>query len=194
VSLLWALPVGLVFFAVYPLSNWLTARRANPLHLYFDWELAIPLVPEFVWAYLSMYLLFLVPPLFLAAAKFPTLGKQLIVGTLIGGVVFLAAPAVLGFERSLPLQAPYRDIFAGLHGIDAPHNLVPSLHVVFSTLIALACADFARPSVRVALWAWLAVIVASTVLVHQHHVIDLVAALGLAAWLRRRWPLTTARA
>ena len=98
-------------------------------------------------------------------------------------------PAALGFERALPPDAPYRQIFEAIHHVDAPHNLVPSLHVVFSSVIALACASFARPSFRWLLWVWLALIVVSTVLVHQHHLIDVLAALLLVVALRSRWKL-----
>jgi membrane-associated phospholipid phosphatase len=66
-----------------------------------------------------------------------------------------------------------------MFSIDRPFNLVPALHVIFSCAIALACADFARPAVRIALWGWLAVIVASTLFVHQHHLLDLLVAFAI---------------
>lgn len=188
-SLPWAGLIGVVFFAVYPLCNWLAAQRPSPWRVHFDWELAIPFVPQFAWAYLSMYALFVLPPAFVPAARFRSLSLQLIAGTLASGAVFLLLPAELGFARVVPAEAPYDRIFAALHGIDRPHNLVPSLHVVFTSVIALACADFARPWAKVALRLWLATVIASTVLVHQHHIVDVVSALVLVALLRRAWPL-----
>ena len=89
--------------------------------------------------------------------------SKLIAGTLLAGAVFLLLPARLGFVRELPPE-PYTAWFALMFRLDAPHNLVPSLHVVFSGLIALACADVARPWVRRVLYGWLALIGASTVL------------------------------
>jgi membrane-associated phospholipid phosphatase len=74
--------------------------------------------------------------------------------------------------------------------IDRPHNLVPSLHVIFSCAIALACADFASGALRIALLAWLVVIVASTLLVHQHHLLDLLVAFAIVYLLRRRYEVT----
>lgn len=185
----WGTAVGLVFFAVYPATNELTAHRSGHWRLYLAAEQAIPFVPAAVWLYLSMYLLFLLPALFVPARAAPALGRQLIAGCVIGGLAFLLFPAVLGFERTLPAQAPYREIFQALHRVDAPHNLVPSLHVVFSSLIALACAQFARPAVGTGLRLWLALIVLSTLLVHQHHLLDVATALLLVAALRARWPL-----
>ncbi len=188
--ILWGLIIGIVFFSIYPASNWLTAKRGDLWHLYLESELSIPFVPQFVWVYLSMYLLFAMPPLFVPAHAAAAVGKQLIAGCVACGLLFLIFPAVLGFERALPPNAPYHQIFKAIHDIDAPHNLVPSLHVVFSTVIALACANFARPAFRWLLWAWLLVIVASTILVHQHHLIDVLAALLLVAVLRWRWKVS----
>jgi len=187
--ILWGSFIGIVFFAIYPASNWLTSHRTDLWHLYFEKELSIPFLPEFVWLYLSMYLLFALPPFFVPAHAAARVGKQLIAGCAACGLLFLLFPAALGFERALPPDAPYRQIFEAIHHVDAPHNLVPSLHVVFSSVIALACASFARPSFRWLLWVWLALIVVSTVLVHQHHLIDVLAALLLVVALRSRWKL-----
>ena len=183
--LVWSFWVGVAFFSIYPAMNWLTSLRARPWHLYMPAELAIPFVPQFVWAYFSMNILFLLPLFVLPASRMPALGKQLIAGSLISAICFLLLPAELGFVRQLPGRAPYDAIFAGVFSVDRPYNLVPSLHVIFSAAIALACADVLRPAARVALLAWLTAIVASTVLVHQHHLIDVGAALAIVVVLRR---------
>jgi len=185
--LAWSLLAGIAFFAVYPATNWITSLRHAPLRLYLDAELAIPFVPQFVWFYLSMYVLFLLPLAFIPPENMPALGKQLIAGSLIGGVIFLLAPAQLGFARTLPEKAPYRAMFASMFGVDRPYNLVPSLHVIWSTAIVLACVDFARTPMKIALLSWLAIIVASTVLVHQHHLLDVIAAWAIVFFLRRQY-------
>lgn len=185
--LIWSFWVGVAFFGVYPAMNWLTSLRPAPWHLYFTSELAIPFVPQFIWVYLSMYALFVLPLFFIPAERMPSLGKQLIAGSLLSAAFFLLLPAELGFVREVPARAPYAAMYARVFSIDRPYNLVPSLHVIFSTAIALACADFARPLVRAAILGWLTVIVASTVLVHQHHLLDLAAALAIVYGLRRRY-------
>jgi hypothetical protein len=186
----WSFWVGVAFFAVYPTMNWLTSLRPAPWHLYFPAELAIPFVPMFIWPYLSMYLLFALPLVFIPAERMPPLGRQLIAGSLISAVCFLLLPAELGFVRQVPAGAPYAALYARVFRIDRPYNLVPSLHVIFSTAIGLACADFARPAARVAILAWLVVIVASTVLTHQHHLLDLATAFVIVYGLRRRYEVT----
>lgn len=181
----WAGLAGVAFFAVYPTLNWLTSLRSNRFHLYISSELGIPFVPQFIWAYLSMYVLFLLPVFLLPAPRMPALGKQLIAGTVASGLLFLLLPADLGFTRVIPSDPIYANIYQGIFGLDRPHNLVPSLHVVWSSTIILACADVARPLGRGLLYVWLAVVVVSTVLVHQHHILDVAAAAIIVFIIRR---------
>jgi len=49
----WFFWVSVAFFAVYPLCNWLTAKRDSSFNLYVTQELGIPFIPEFIWVYLS---------------------------------------------------------------------------------------------------------------------------------------------
>jgi hypothetical protein len=188
----WSGWIAVAFFSVYPTLNWITALRARPWHLYLQAELSIPFVPELIWVYLSMFVLFLIPAFLLPAARMPALGKQLIAGTVLGGLVFLLLPAELGFAREVPATPGYAKIYATLFGLDRPYNLVPSLHVYFSAAIALACAAMARPLTRASLLVWLGVIVLSTLLTHQHHVVDIVAAFALLFIVRRRYEVTHA--
>lgn len=181
----WAGLTGVAFFAVYPTLNWLTSLRSHRFHLYVAPELDIPFVPQFICAYLSMYALFLVPLFVLPADRIQGLGKQLVWGTVASGVLFLLLPAELGFARVIPEDPIYAGLYRSMFGIDRPHNLVPSLHVVWSSAIALACIDAARTPGRVLLGVWLALLVVSTVLVHQHHILDVISALLLVILLRR---------
>ena len=71
---IWSFRVGVAFFGVYPTMNWLTSLRPAQFHLYFASELAIPFVPQFIWAYLSMYVLFALP-LFFVPAEHAALGQ-----------------------------------------------------------------------------------------------------------------------
>jgi membrane-associated phospholipid phosphatase len=74
-----------------------------------------------------------------------------------------------------------------MFAVDMPHNMVPSLHVVFSALILLALTGATTSeSYRLFWYGWLLVICASTMLVHQHHLIDVIAGLALAFLLRKR--------
>lgn len=177
----WFFWISVVFFTVYPLCNWVTAKRDVTLSLYFSQELSIPFVPEFVWVYLSLYLLFLAPPFFLEPKHMSALGRQLISATFFCGAVFLLMPAELGFERVIPEDPFYSALFARIFELDLPHNLVPSLHVAFSALILITLLNYVQtPMAKSIFGAWLVLICFSTVLVHQHHVIDVIAGLLVA--------------
>jgi membrane-associated phospholipid phosphatase len=181
----WVGVITVVFIAVYPTINWFTETRPSRYALYLPFELDIPLVPAFIWAYVSMYALFLMPLFMVSAPRMHALGKQLVAGTVICGIVFLVLPADLGFTREVPQQPLYASTFSALFGVDRPHNLMPSLHVVFSCLILFMCRDGANVILRVLLFVWVVLIVASTVLVHQHHLIDALTGLGVTMLLRR---------
>ena len=186
----WVAIISVVFFSVYPLSNWLTSQRETVLHLYLRAELDIPLIPTFIWAYLSLYVIFLAPPFVLGAEAMQKLGRQLVAATLLSGMVFLIFPAQLGFSRLLPEDPLYRSIFTALFSLDRPHNMVPSLHVVYSALILLTlAASTTRRHLQSVWWLWLILLCSSTLLVHQHHLIDVVSGL-LVAVTFRQWKRT----
>ena len=67
----------------------------------------------------------------------------------------------------------------GVYATDNPYNDFPSLHTSISTLLAIHWFQFDRHAGVVAA-VWTALIVASTVLIKQHYVADLVAGLLLA--------------
>jgi membrane-associated phospholipid phosphatase len=175
----WGGWVGLAFFSIYPTTNWLAELNTHHYSVHIAAELRIPFVAGFIWFYLSMYLLFSLPPFFLDPPELKRLGIELLVATAVAGLVFVAFPVKLGFERVAPDLPLYRDIYAAVFSIDKPFNLVPSLHVVYSSAITLSIVrklgDYSRGIVL--LWATL--IAASTVLVHQHHLLDVVTALVL---------------
>ena len=178
----WVFWVGIAFFTIYPLCNWITSHRDVTFGLYLAAELRIPFVVELIWPYLSLYLLFLIPPLFLKQSSMAVLGKQLLAATVFCGIVFLILPAQLGFERTVPVDAFYAVLYGNIFAVDLPHNMVPSLHVAFSTLILLTLARHSRQVVAKTLfWTWLVLICLSTILVHQHHLLDVATGLLVAA-------------
>jgi membrane-associated phospholipid phosphatase len=176
----WAFWVGLVFFAVYPVCNWISSRR-DAFDLYLETELLIPFIPGFIWIYLSMYVLFLAPPLFLSVNQLRMLGRSLVGATLVSGLLFLLLPSRLGFSRTTPDEVPYAVIYSKLFTVDLPHNMVPSLHVVFSAMIIMFIAYAAESIVfRFCCFAWLLLLCLSTLFVHQHHLLDVISGLALA--------------
>ena len=169
----WAIFLDVLFIVVYGACNWITSQRSDLLRLYFDWELAIPFTPAMVWVYLSLFALFPLPAFALRAGALRALGRRLCFATLVSGAFFLLLPARLGFER--PAIVPeYEIAFAFIHVLDLPHNLVPSLHISWSGLILYSVHAVSARWARRLLELWFGMICAAVVLVHQHHVLDVI--------------------
>jgi len=170
-SLRWAGLLLVVFVVVYGATNWLTAQRTDRLRLWFDWELAIPLLPWMVWPYLSLLVSFFLPMFALGADAIHALCRRLALATVISGFCFLLLPGELGFSRSgaVPGHDP---AFRLIHMLDLPHNLAPSLHVSWSLVLLLTLRGASPSWVRRGLELWLALLLLSVLFTHQHHLLD----------------------
>lgn len=181
----------LLFAAVYGGANWLAARHAQPLRYYAAWEQDMPFVPAMIYVYFSIALLFWVPLFLLDDARLRRLGHASAGCILVAGLFFVLAPGTTGFTVQRAMSGTFEAVlFQALHTVDQPFNTAPSLHVALSTLLVLvARLDAAATWMRIVLFAWLGAIMVSVVLVHQHHLFDVLsgALLGAAcyAWYRR---------
>jgi membrane-associated phospholipid phosphatase len=173
------IPVATLFVVVYFSTNWITSRRTGNYHLFFDWELAIPFVPAMIYVYASLLVLLLLPPFVLTKSQLPALARATVITLFSAAAVYLLFPADLGFER--PDYVPgYDAVFQALYALEMPHNLVPSLHIASSALFIAAIRNNLSSSWRRAgLIVWGILICASVLLVHQHHVLDVVSGLLL---------------
>lgn len=197
-SLRWAATLCVLFAILYGGVNWVTAQRTDRLRLWFDAELAIPLVPWMVWPYLSLFATFFLPMFALDAARIRTLCRRLMFATATSAVLFLLFPAESGYGR-IDAVPGHAAVFALLHAIDLPHNLAPSLHVSWATILLTALREPSPTWLRAGLSAWLTVLVASVVLTHQHHLLDVGGGM-LVAWAAHaairadgRWNLSRER-
>lgn len=178
-SLRWAGTLLVLFLLVYGGLNWFTARRSDHLSLWFEWERAIPFVPGMVWAYLSLFVSFFLPMFALDARGIDALCRRLALATMISGACFLLFPSRLGFDR-LDTVAGYEQIFGVIHFLDLPHNLAPSLHVSWSLILLLTLASVSTWWLRATFVLWIGLLIASVLLVHQHHVLDVVGGILVA--------------
>jgi PAP2 superfamily len=177
----------LAYLFLYPFCNWITGLRSFTLGLYLPFECRIPFVPSLIWAYLSINVLIVLALFILDASQFRELGRQMLAATLISCAFFLLFPAHLGFLRTVPDSPIYRNVFNQLFMLDKPYNLVPSLHISYATL----CVGSYRKAIRstgmnFAFLVWLALIAVATLLVHQHHLLDILTG-ALLAWRISVW-------
>jgi membrane-associated phospholipid phosphatase len=178
---------ALAFFPIYVGCAAITEARGNALHLYAQWELSIPFWPFMIVPYLSMFVLFLMPPLQLDAGELRDLVRRLLVATLIGGIVFLCLPAQLGFAEHTDAGI-WQPIYDTIYRLDNRFNTVPSFHVIYTASILLAFMAVATAPLRRIYLAWLVIVCASTVLTNRHHLLDVAAGLAIAVGLRVMFP------
>jgi membrane-associated phospholipid phosphatase len=178
-----AVSVGLsiLFLIVYGGCNWITAHRANVGTFYFEWERAIPFVPFFIWPYMSIDLFFMAAPFLCRTEReLSIFAKRIAAAIVIAGICFLIFPLRFAFPR------PHADgwlgsIFDWFRGMDAPHNLLPSLHAALMLILLDVYFRNTRGLIRIAIAVWFVLIAFSPLLTYQHHLIDIVGGFVLAA-------------
>src|SRR2546428_4346513 len=144
-----------------------------------------------IYAYFSIAVVFLLPLFTLDEPQLRRLERAFGCATLLAGACFLALNGQLGFERTA--AGPMNWLAAAMYAFDPPRNLVPSLHVLYAALVLrTVAAESRRPAARVAIGVWFLVLASSTLLVHQHHVVDVVSG-ALGGWIAGEWTVRAAR-
>jgi membrane-associated phospholipid phosphatase len=180
---LWRLALaGGMFVLVYGFCNRFTATRENVGTWFWEWERHIPFVREMVIPYWSLDLFFC-GAFFICSdkAELNLLTKRLVAVILASGLCFLLFPLKMGFDRPVPSgwTAP---LFHALYANDMPYNLAPSLHISLRSLVWITYGAHLTGLTRKVTKAWFILVGLSTLLVWQHHVID-VATGFLMGWL-----------
>jgi len=174
----WLSQANALWFAlIYGGSDWLTAHRSLRLRVHLPAELRIPFVPAMTILYMSLYAMFLLGPFVLRERReFRAVVMTMAFVTACGGLGFLAFPAQLAFP---PVAESQLGIWSGLYhfadALNLDYNLVPSLHVAFGVVCASVFAARAPRPGKALLWLWTTLIAAATVLIHQHHLVDVAA-------------------
>src|SRR5882724_10444550 len=180
-ALLASAGLSILFLVVYSGCNWITARRPGVGTFYFEWEQWIPFVPFMILPYMSIDLFFVAAPFLCRTGKeLSIFVKRVAAAILAAGVCFLLFPLRFAFPR------PHADrwlgaIFDWFRGLDAPYNLLPSLHAALMLILLDVYFRHTRGFVRVAIMMWFVLIALSPLLTYQHHVIDIVGGFVLAA-------------
>jgi membrane-associated phospholipid phosphatase len=179
---LWRLALaGGLFILVYGWCNHFTSTRTDVGVFMWQWERHIPFVREMVVPYWSLDLFFC-GAFFICTSKaeLNLLTKRLIAVTLLSGACFLLFPLKMSLPRPEPSgwTAP---LFHALYHNDMPYNLAPSLHISLRSLVWVFYGAHLTGRLRQVTKIWFILIGLSTLLVWQHHVID-VATGFLAGW------------
>jgi membrane-associated phospholipid phosphatase len=102
-------------------------------------------------------------------------------------MIVVATPCFLLFpgdrrQASVESGVGWQSIVTFARTVALEHNYIPSLHVAFAVAGAWIFAREGSTAIRTSLAAWAITLIASTLLLHQHYLVDVVAgaALGVA--------------
>ena len=174
--------LSILFLIVYGGCNWITARRANVGIFYFEWERKIPFVPFFILPYVSIDLFFVVAPFLCRTDReLSVLIKRIGTATIVAGICFLLFPLRFAFTRP-QAYGSLGALFDWFRGMDAPYNLLPSLHAAFTLILCEIYFRHTRGFKRLATMTWFVLIALSPVLTYQHHLIDIAGGFVLSGY------------
>jgi membrane-associated phospholipid phosphatase len=176
--------LALLMFGIWAAGYYLVAffTEAQTTHTLptLAWEREVLLTPEFVFIYLTIYPTFLLPFLFIHQKDFFRLFSFAYITVMcICYLIYLFYP--VSIDRPELVENSFSTWVLGIvYGADRPWNCFPSLHVAMSLLAALTILEVhrIRGMLTLLLTCWIAF---STVLIKQHYVLDVVAAMLLTA-------------
>ena len=185
---------GAVFVLVYGGCNRFAATRSGVGSCYFEWERNLPFVPWLIVPYWTLDLFFC-GAFFLCGtrAELRLLTTRLVAVVLASAIFYLFFPMRFGWERPEPSgwTAP---LFQALYANDQPFNLAPSLHISLRSLVWVAYGAHLRGSLRTIVKVWFILIGLSTLLVWQHHFIDVVGGFLMGWFIKTLIPASPRRA
>lgn len=156
-------------------------------HLATPFDSIIPFIPAMIVPY-SWSLVLFVASFFLVrtSRQLSLLTYRLILATTFACLIFYLYPARFSFHRVIPddwTQFGYQF----LQLVDKPFNQLPSLHVTYAVVLGVSLWDLLASKkywvavlYHVSLTTICALIVASTVLTYQHHLMDVLGGIVLA--------------
>ena len=168
----WMVFLGILFFLLYGAANQYAHLTAPHPSWFMAWEQQIPFIPWFIVPYMSSDILFCIAFLLpQTRGELRLLAARVTLIILISVAIFMLLPLQFAFQK------PDTSAFSGLFGLlqaDLPYNQLPSLHISFAIVLWASMRKQLRSVVvkyAVAIWFWL--IAVSTLVVYQHHFVDI---------------------
>ncbi|MES2889418.1 MAG: phosphatase PAP2 family protein [Pseudomonadota bacterium] len=164
----------------YPAAAFHASQAPRP-SVATAWDAHIPWLPWTILPYLATTLLliasfWLVPHV----QALRLLSQRLLLATVSACLVFVSWPLQFSTPRMTAESPVWSALFDTLRLLDSPYNQLPSLHVAYAVILWAALRDHWRhPLWPIGLAVGLLGMSLSTLLTHQHHLLDVVAG---AAW------------
>jgi membrane-associated phospholipid phosphatase len=172
--------LGVWWVLVYGGADWAARLHRHRVRLHLDVELHVPFVPAAVVGYMSIYpLMWLAPFILRRRRALIAYVLSLTAATLAASICFLLLPADSFFPVPQEMGA-WEGPVVFAKELALRHNFAPSLHVGWCTISVLVYARRAPWPGAALLWAWSLAVAVSTVLLHQHYLIDVLGGYALA--------------
>ena len=171
---------GMVLF-LYLGSNYYMLESAPHPSMFFDFEKNIPFIAEFIIPYNSYhFIMFLVFMAMQNELDIKVFSARLLMTALISATIFVLFPLQYAFVK--PDAGMYQPLFNLLGTLDKPFNQMPSMHISITIIYWYALKEYLADKLflKAFVFVWFMMIGASTLLVYQHHFIDIPTAMLLA--------------
>lgn len=168
------------FYIFYGAASFLSDFTSKRYSVAFSWEKDIPFIPQTAWVYSSLSLL-LVLCLFMIKdqKQLRRLFKILCAQVAIASLFFILFPIEKTFpsryaQDDLPLIFLFADI------INLNNNDFPSLHVCLAYTAVMIALKSQGLVISLIFYSWATMIAISTLLIHEHHLLDVIGGILLA--------------
>lgn len=176
-----ALACTFFFIIIYGGSTIYAKTQADAGSLVFPFEKYIPFIPWMVVPYMTSGLFFMWVFFWCEThEQLLVYTKRFAFATLVAGICFVLFPLKNSFIRPQSNSLAVAGFEKFILHFDSPYNQAPSLHVTYAVLFWTVIKTKFNTNVRFGLGIWLILMILATVLVYQHHVIDVLSGLLLA--------------
>jgi len=189
-GVLWVVVLfGIGFMILWTGAHEISDLRTDRYPLYFDWETRIPFQHWALWIYLPHDAIIILVAIFFRSWREATpMYGTLLLQTAIAVPFFLLIPIQPGYDNEMAtgVWGTYGFELIGIKNI-SQWNHMPSLHVSFVFLMAVVLGErFGAIGWWIAI-PWAILVSITTMLVHEHHLICVVA--GFILFLATAWSI-----
>jgi membrane-associated phospholipid phosphatase len=171
---------ALIFYTCYGAASVVTSLHDVRLRVHFDFEQHIPFVPTLALVYLSLNVMLALTPLILRTRQtFLPLFLTMSAETVLASLCFVSLPIIDGYSP-VPVSGFWGSVFSLADVVNLDHNYLPSLHVTLAVTAALAFSQRCGRDGKLVFYSWATAIAISTLLTHQHYILDVITGIALA--------------